>query len=196
MIRLKVFCVLLTAMVVSGCSSGRAHSKYILFSDPLDAEVKNWTRSAKLYRQFDTNLIIDTIYNSQMLRKKWVERVGEVSRMSGERKKRLHEDQSRENSTYAQFFVAVYTPYDDWNNLADPDSKWSVFLSSDAEPIRPVSIEKVSLDSLPWSANLPFEPNFRTFYLISFLREKAGFGAKRLVISSLLGEVKFSWESK
>ncbi len=196
MIRHGVFLCVLIAIMISGCSSDRAHSKFLILADPLDSEVANWNRTGKLYRQFDTNLIVDVIYNDQRLRNMWIERTAKAASLSDEQKRRLSNEQKKENETYAQFYMALYTPDEDWNNLADSDSKWSVFLKSDTQIIRPVSIDKVDLESLPWSGNLPFEPNFRIFYRLNFPRNKAGFGAQRLVLSSLLGEVKLMWMAK
>ncbi len=185
----------LTAIALSSCVTDGAGSKYYLFSDPLDKEVAAWNRSAKLYNKFDTRLIIDAIYNSKQLRDAWIKKTSEVSRLSTDEIKRLTERQNKENDRYAQFFVALYTPDEERSNLDDPDSKWSVFLQLDTGAARPESIVKIDFESLPWSSNLPFDPNFRTIYRINFPRDKSGFGVQKLHISSLLGEVKLTWSA-
>jgi len=185
----------LTAIVLSSCATGGAGSNYYLFSDPLDKEVAAWNRSAKLYHKFDTRLIIDAIYNSKQLRDAWIKKASRVSMLSTDEIKRLTDQQNKESERYAQFFVALYTPDEERNNLDDPESKWSVFLQSDTGPVRPESITKIDSESLAWSSNLPFDPNFRTIYRINFLRDKSGFGVMRLYISSLLGEVRLTWSA-
>ncbi len=195
MTRFPGIAFLLTAIIISGCATDKAGSKYQIFSDPLDKEVATWNRNMKLYHQFDTKIIVDAIYNGKRLRNAWVKRMSETSNLSDGEIKRLSEKQNSDNRRYAQFFVALYTPYEDWNNLADPDSKWSVFLQSDTGPVRPESITKIDSESLPWSSNLPFDLNFRTIYRVNFPRDKSGFGAQKLYISSLLGEVKLTWNA-
>lgn len=196
MTRLYGIPFLLAAIVMSGCATGKTGSKYQLFSDPLDSAVAASNRTMKLYHQFDTKLIVDAIYNDKQLRDAWVERKSESSNLSDGETKILSEAQDSDNMRYAQFFVALYTPEEEWNNLADPNSKWSVFLQPGAEPIHPESITKINSESLPWSSNLPFDLNFRTLYQINFPRDKSGFGAQKLHISSLLGEIKLTWEAK
>lgn len=187
--------LLLAAIVMSGCATDMTGSKYQIFSDPLDKEVAASNRSGKLYHQFDTRLIVDAIYNGKRLRNAWVKRVSETSRLTEEEIKRLSEEQNSDNERYAQFFVAFYTPDEQWDDLADPDSKWSVFLQQDTGPVRPESITKIDSESLPWISSLPFDLNFRTVYRVNFPREKSGFGALKLYISSLLGEVKLTWKA-
>ncbi|VAX15317.1 hypothetical protein MNBD_NITROSPINAE03-572 [hydrothermal vent metagenome] len=186
---------LLSAIILSGCATGAAGSKYYLFSDPLDKEVAAWSQSAKLYHQFDTKFIVDVIYNSEQLRQAWIKKTSELSKLSSGEIKRLTDQQNSENERYAQFFVALYTPDEEWNNMAGKKSKWSVFLESDSGPVRPESITEVDAESLPWSANLPFDPNFRTVYRINFPRDESGFGVLKLHISSLLGEVRLTWNT-
>jgi len=193
--RLYTIAFMLTAVILSSCATGGGNSKYYIFTDPLDEMVTTWNRSAKLYYQFDTKFIVDAIYNSKQLRQAWIKKTSELSKLSADEIKRLTDQQNSENERYAQFFVALYTPEEDWNNMAGKKSKWSVFLESDSGPVRPESITKIDAESLPWSSNLPFDPNFRTVYRINFPRDKSGFGVQRLYISSLLGEARLTWSA-
>jgi len=192
---IKRLSVLLAAMaVMAGCASGGSYSKYQFFENPLNAAVARNTKTAKLYQQLDTIMIVDVIYNDMALRKAWVEQEARARRLADDRKSALLDEQEKEDENTAQFVVALYTADEDWNDLDKKESRWSIFLKNDGDPVRPASIEKVKPEKLKLRDNLPFISSFRSFYLVSFPRERVTAKPFDLVMSGLLGEVKLGFE--
>lgn len=184
----------LGVFIAAGCASDYAHSKFILLGSPLDAEVARQTRTAKLYRQLDTLMIADVIYNGRALRTAWAEQKAKSARLGEEQASGLLAGQMERNGEYAQFYVALYTPDSEWNDLDKPQPHWTVLLETESGAVNPVSIEKVKRDSVPWAGSLPFYPNFRTFYKVDFPRRLAGSGPLKLALTSLQGETRLVWD--
>lgn len=184
----------LAVFMTAGCASDYAHSKFILLESPLDAEVARQTRTAKLYRQLDTLMIADVIYNGKTLRNVWAEQKAKSARLNEKQAQELLAEQMARNAERAQFYVAFYTPDEEWNDLDKPEPHWTVLLETDGGAVNPVSIEKVKRDALPWAGSLPFFPNFRTFYKVDFPRELAGSGPLMLSLTSLQGETRLVWD--
>jgi hypothetical protein len=156
--------------------------------------VRERTRTAKLYSQFDTILILDgTLYDITARRAK-VEEEASRRRLSSEEKEALLKAQAEEDAKEVQIILGVYTSREEWNDLADKNSRWSVFLDTPAGPARPSSITKVDREKLALRDSLPYTSTFRKFYVVKFPRETAGIAPYRLALSGLLGEVSVSWE--
>ena len=182
-------------LLASACST-HTFDKMTLSQDPMVDHVAQWTRSARLYRQFDTTIIVDVTYHSAMLRKKTVEWRAAAQRMEPEQTQRLHEEQRKENEKYAQFFVAIYTPESEWSQLSKSDPPWTVFVQTPEGPVFSEPAVKVRQETLPWGNNFPYDPRFRSFYRINVPREKIGTGEIKLVLSSLLGEALVKWDKQ
>ncbi len=197
---IRTTAIIISAMTVlfSGCSTGGGQTSFIISSNPLDAVISKWNRTGKLYDQFDTRLIVDVIYNSAELRKAWVDQTAKSEMLSDAEKEKLDAEQSSDNGNSAQFVVAVYTPdEDEKDGLASENSIWNLFLESAGKaPIHPSSLKPVDIDQLPWTANLPFTTNFRSFYIVQFPREKIGKGAMTMVITSVYGMVRLTWDKQ
>jgi hypothetical protein len=184
------------AAALCACST-YGSGKVILGADPMAENVRQWTRSAKLYRQFDTTALVDVTYNSLKLRGQAVENLARIKRMSAEEKDRMMLQQERESREYAQFYLAMYTSELEWSNLAKKDPAWIVFIETDKGPVFAEPAVKIRRDQLPWNeGNLPYDPRFRAFYKINIPRHAALEGPIRLMLSSLLGEVQITWDQQ
>jgi len=183
------------ALAVSGCAADRTRSTYLLTADEVSRSLAGWTRTGKLYRQLDTEIIVDAIYFSGELREEWVKREAARKSLSAVETQGLREKQRAENDRVARFFLAVYTPGDERENLADTRSVWSLFLDTPSGPVRPMAIDKISANKTPWGTSLPFPVEFRTLYRVDFPREAAGTGSMDLALSSVRGGLKLSWKN-
>lgn len=170
------------------------HSKYQIYENPLVGAVREKTRTAKLYSQFDTILILDgTLYDMAVRRGK-VEEEGSVRRLGADEKNAMLKVETEDDAKEAQFLLGVYAAKEEWNDLAEKNSRWAVFLDTPAGPVRPSSVTKVEREKLALRDSLPYTSTFRKFYVVKFPREKVGGAPYRLVMSGLLGEVSVSWE--
>lgn len=185
--------LLATAFMGASCA-GTARSKYQIYENPLVDAVRERTRTAKLYTQFDTILILDgTLYDMAVRRGK-VDEEASLRRLGADEKAAMLRDEEADDAKEAQFMLGVYAARDEWNDLAEKNSRWAVFLDTSAGPVRPSSITKVEREKLALRDALPYTSTFRKFYIVKFPREKAGGAPYRLVMSGLLGEVAVSWE--
>lgn len=185
--------LLATAPIAVSCA-GTARSKYQIYENPLVSAVRDKTRTVKLYSQFDTILIFDGTLYDMAVRRARVEEEASLRRLGADEKDSMLKAEAADDAKDTQFILGVYAAKDEWNDLAEKNSRWALFLDTPAGPARPSSITKVERDKLALRDSLPYESNFRKFYIVKFPREKAGSGPYRLTLSGLLGEVSVSWE--
>jgi len=194
-VRYKIFStLLLTAAPALVSCAQMAHSKYQIYENPLVGAVREQTRTAKLYSQFDTILILDGTRYDMAVRRGKVDEEAALRRLSPDEKASMLKVETEDDAKEAQFVLGVYAARDEWNDLAEKNSRWSVFLDTAQGPARPSSITKVEREKLALRDSLPYTSTFRRFYIVKFPREKAGGAPYRLVMSGLLGEVSVSWE--
>lgn len=193
--RYKIFsALLLTAATTLASCAQMAQSKYHIHENPLVGAVREKTRTAKLYSQFDTILILDATLYDTTARRGRVEEEASVRRLGADEKEAMLKVEAEDDAKEAQFILGVYTAREEWNDLAEKGSRWALFLDTPAGPLRPSSITKVEREKLALRDSLPYTATFRRFYVVKFPREKAGGAPYRLSLTSLLGEVSVSWE--
>lgn len=168
-------------------------SRFRVFGSPLESQVAQWTRTAKLYDRFDTILIADAIYNGQPLRAAWVEETAKARRLDEAARQQTLARQTEENAALCVIYLAVYTADSQWNAFAGDKARWTVELASSTGAARPASIKKIEREDVPWFGALPFDPTFRVFYRVEYPRAAAPQGPITLTLSSLLGSVEFVW---
>lgn len=166
-----------------------------LGADPMVENVRQWTRSAKLYRQFDTTVLVDVTYNSLKLRGQLVESLAKARRMNADQVEEMIAAQQAENGKHAQFYLAMYTPDSSGGALAKKDPSWIVFVETEKGPVFADSLVKIQPEDIPWGQSLPYDPRFRDFYRINIPRKAVKEGPVKLVLSSLMGEVRATWDN-
>ncbi|MDH5478572.1 MAG: hypothetical protein OEY50_09590 [Nitrospinota bacterium] len=189
------FAQIIGVSFLASCSTF-SFDKMELGPDPMVEHVRQWTRSAKLYRQFDTTVLVDVTYNSAELRRRMVESHVMARKLGEGQKAALIEEQIRENEKYAQFYVAIYTPKSEWSRMAKSDPAWIVFVDTPSGPVFSEPAVKVDEEDLPWATSLSYDPKFRMFYQINVPRGKIGEKEIKLVLSGMLGEVYVTWEKQ
>ncbi|MDH5639358.1 MAG: hypothetical protein OEZ04_12800 [Nitrospinota bacterium] len=182
-------------LLASSCSSF-SFDRMELGADPMVDHVAQWTRSARLYHQFDTTIIVDVTYYSAWLREKTVKWRTDSQRLGPEEIARLQMEQQEENDQYAQFYVAIYTTDSEWSRLSKGDPAWTVFVQTPEGPVFSETPVKIRQETMPWGNSVPYDPRFRSFYRVDVPRAKIAPGEMKLVLSSLLGEVAVSWDKQ
>lgn len=189
----KILLLAFISMAFAASCAGTVRSTFQIHENPLTDVVRERTRTVKLYSQFDTILILDGVLYDMAVRRSRVEQEAGSKRLGAEEITSALKPEVAEDSASAQFVLALYTYKEEWNDLAEKNSRWSIFLDTASGPVRPSSITKVERDKLDLRDNLPFDPNFRRFYIVKFPREKAVGAPYRLMMSGLLGEVSLTW---
>jgi len=187
---------LVVVLSLSGCATEKKYSHFNIEKGEYSGAVEKRLRTANLYKKFDTIMIADVIYNDEWLRTLWVEEQAKIKRLGDDDKKMLLRLQKREDKKEATFILCVYTSEDKWNDFSRKDSRWSVLLESANGLTRPTSIIKVRQKNLQMRDSFPFNTTFREFYSVTFLRDKIGVLPYKLLLSSPLGSVKFTWSAE
>ncbi len=92
------------------------------------------------------------------------------------------------------FVFAVYTAKLAWNDLAEPESQWTLSLSAGGTRVAPSDIR--GLRDLDSQARLyPDVDGFDKAYEVSFPVSPVESGLQRLTCSGLHGEVRLEWRS-
>ena len=185
----------LCSLIVLSCTS-HTYNKMELGPDPMVDHVRQWTRTARLYRQFDTTVIVDVTFNSPRLRAFTVDWLSNVQRLTPEEKQKLLDEQMEESGRYLQFYLAMYTPEMEWSELAKKNPAWLVFVDTPKGPVFSEPAQKVRQEEIPWGASLPYDPRYRSFYKINIPADKIAQANIKLVLSSMLGEVYLDWDAR
>lgn len=185
--------LLATAPVIVSCAA-TARSKYQIYENPLVNAVREKTRTVKLYSQFDTIVIFDATLYDMAIRRAKVDEESSIKRLGDSEKDSMLKAEAADDAKEIQFILGVYAAKDEWNDLAEKNSRWTLFLDASSGPVQPSSITKAERDKLALRDSLPYTSTFRKFYIVKFPREKVGAAPYRLALSGLLGDVSVSWE--
>lgn len=186
-----IICFLLAP--IAGCSTGKAVTKIEFSKNGLDRAIEERLRAAKLYRGFDTILIIDAIRKDMGLVEAWGNEYGKTNLLGKQEVDALVEKQRMLLADKTEFVLALYTAKRIWNDLDEENSRWTVALMTREGPVRAKWIKEIDEDELLIRNNLPFDPRFRQFYVVGFPKDVAGAGPYRLSLSGLLGSVELTW---
>ncbi|MBN1960069.1 MAG: hypothetical protein JW841_03920 [Deltaproteobacteria bacterium] len=128
-----------------------------------------WTRSDRVYRNFDTKIFVTATLHAPEFRRAFALAFPEIYGHGGTITKRELVTLTGDVEQFHNFFIAVYTPDDKWNDLDQADSIWHLSLigSNDKVAVDPASIEPIKID-----ANLrevyPYITKFDKAYLVRF----------------------------
>lgn len=192
--KLRSFILLFLALfLLEGCAGG-SYYKAGFGQSPLDQAISERMRSAKLYKNFGTILIVDAFMTDEALIDTWAVEYGRSNRLEGKELEEARAKQRKKLAGIKQFVIALYTSERDWNDLDKFNSRWAVSLKTSEGSFRATSVEKIDSEKLLFRDNIPFDHRFRKFYLASFPEYQAGSAPWRLSISGLLGSVELVWE--
>jgi hypothetical protein len=194
------------ALMLAGCSGPRPATLFgpqrHLTSGDYEDVLATWTRSSRVYRNFETKMFVTATFHSPEFRRAFAIAFPEIFGHGGAVTRRELVDLTGDVEQFHNFFMAVYTPDDQWNDLAQPDSIWRVnLIGSDEVAVDPDKIIMVKLD-----ANLrevyPYIGHFDQGYLVRFpltdamhrlVLDSRSTGAV-LRIASALGVAEMQWQ--
>jgi hypothetical protein len=167
------------------------------------AVARRWTRHATAIRRFVSVIDAQVLWKSWPVREAWVEeQVRERKLGATEAQQLMAREQAAFEEGY-EFLVAVYCSEEDWNDLDDPDSVWTIELSNrEADSVRP---ERIELVELPPAERWRYFPEIRRWsrtYSIRFPRWTRegrplippGGTTVTLCFRSVLAQACVSWE--
>jgi hypothetical protein len=170
---------------------------------------KGYTRITEEFtrtREVHDGLEIRFILSSTWLSPEWVrafsEEYANIYYLDAERKNRMIERWRRESETYERFFVALFIPDDQANDLDKKETLWSLHLvRADERDFRPVYVKRTSLRSEEVSRFFPYSGSWYRAYEVAFPKEagekvEGTIAAPRfkLVLSGVQGRAVLVWD--
>lgn len=167
--------------------------------------LNKWTRSKKLYEGLETRLYINATYKSPEFREAYVERYAKSYQLDEDFKKALLERETAQHERYNEFFFTAYTPEDRWNDFANPDSVWRLYLDDGmGGKIRPVSIARVDKSDPLLREFFPYFDPWSIGYVARFPKySETGepvpsprINSIKLVVTGVLAKGELEWRIK
>jgi hypothetical protein len=172
--------------------------------------LKDWTRSQRLYEDFETRVVAHATYYSRRLVEAYLQEYDRVYQPVPEERAALRTRQEHRFVRNECFFVSFFTGDRDWNDLALSSSTWRVYLeTARGDRLRASSISNLEGKLVEQQHFFPYHDEFAEAYLICFNRfsEKRsgqgipqpvlapGVGNFSLVFRSPLGKLRLDWET-
>lgn len=161
--KLLKFALSSVILVISGCFT--SHSAMEIQNQPEVAEdlnyriaLENATRSANIYENFETKVIIHTTFLSHSFRQEFKNRLKTLYSQST--------DQLDEAIDQSGFFVSIFTPDDKESDLDRPHL-WAIYLQNGNTRIFPKLI-KLLPEKKRWSPFFPYVHKWSKEFLILF----------------------------
>jgi len=195
-----IFCFLLFT-IFTGCASKQEEVKPSLGY----FEVLNqMTKSKKVIESLESKLFIYATYKNWALREAYVDEYARRYRMDSLQKEGLISSEKEIDEQFNEFFIAVYTPVDKWNDFIASDSIWKIFMEDvDGNRVTPVKIKKVDAESPLIKEFYPYLDPWSSGYIIKFPKytisgdkpfpdEEEGY--LKLIVTSVVGSAELEWQ--
>lgn len=210
--RLYIVLLILLTFSVSGCLSAPKKSvaeQEVAIEDSIKetayADVfSKWSRGDKLFKDFEPRLHINATLKSREFRSAYAKEYAERFGFDADKEAVLLSNELDSYNAYNEFLVSTYTPSDDWNDFAEEDSIWQLYLV-DAEGRRaePVEIEELDKKDVTLREFFPYIDPWSKVYLVRFPRyDTSGIipiGDKesavlKLVITGIKAKGELTWD--
>jgi hypothetical protein len=170
---------------------------------------KRYARTTEAFtrtREVRDGLETRFIFSSTWLSPEWVrafsEEYANIYYLDSERKSRMIDRWKGESETYERFFVALFTPDDQANDLDEEKTLWTLHLvRADERDFPPVYVRKTSLRPEEVSRFFPYSGTWYRAYEVAFPKEagekvEATIAAPRfkLVLSGVQGRAVLVWD--
>ncbi|HPQ69304.1 MAG TPA: hypothetical protein PKW95_09240 [bacterium] len=104
----------------------------------------NWTRSDKIYRNFETHLIVSATYFSESMRRGYVAEYARAFDLPADETDFMLEEQLNKDRRDVEFIIVWYTPRMRDNDLDDPDSSWRLwFIDADGVKVGASQVKRL-----------------------------------------------------
>lgn len=198
-------CLLLLAscLVFTGCASKQAATKPPLgYFDILP----QWTKSQKVIDNLDSKLFIYATYKSWPLREAYVDEYAKRYQMDDAQKQKIRNEEKDLDERLNEFFIAVYTPDERWNDFNTSESIWKIYLEDEKKGrVAPIKIVKVDVKSPLIREFYPYLDLWSSGYIIKFPKYMIGgkepFPGKdtnyfKLIVTGVVGSAELKWQMK
>lgn len=191
--------VLPVLFLLSGCAAKAPNEEEAYLK-----VLNRWTRGVKVYEGFETKLYASATFKSAAFRDAYIERYARSNQLEEGYAKALRERESELSDKFNEFFFTAYTPVDKWNDFAESDSIWKVYLEDDkGVRLSPVSVSKLDASDPLLREFFPYMDLWSSAYSIKFPKysetgtepiPNADTKSMRLVVTGVLGKGELAWK--
>jgi len=192
---------LVSCIVFTGCASEQKEIKPAAGYFELLNEM---TKHKKVIDNLDSKLFVYATYKSWPLREAYVEEYARRYQMDDNQKEKLKEKEMGLDEKFNEFFIAVYTPDEKWNDFDRPLSIWKIYMEDEkGERLSPIEIKKVDADSPLVREFYPYLDLWSSTYIVKFpkyiITGEEPFPGKdtnyfRLKITGVVGNAVLEWQ--
>lgn len=195
----SVFCILF----FTGCAAKEEAIKPSLGYFDILPQV---TRSKKVIEKLDSKLFVSATYKNWALREAYVDEYARRYQMDDNEKEKLKEMEKDSDEKFNEFFVAIYTPDERWNDFDEPQSIWKIYMEDEKDNrVYPIEIKKTDTNSPLIKEFYPYVDAWSSGYIIRFPKYMIA-GIKpfpeentnyfKLVITGVVGSAEMEWRLK
>ena len=161
--------------------------------------LQRWTRSQKVYSQFETKAHIEVTLRSQDFNRSYLEEYSRIYQLNADERKKMEE--TRAVSELTEFIFYAYIPNKAENDFDRQGSIWSIFLvNGKGEKVAPVEVRRIDPMTSVVTEFFPYiNPYYGTAYWLRFAKppnDGLGDGRLKLVFTSVVGKVKLEFEGR
>lgn len=163
--------LVLVALLAFGCASDvvRPDVVYVGTRASYDRVLKNWTREGKLYREFDTRLMVWATLLSEDFIKAYLSEEARTREWDQAKFLRKLSEYKRRYKNVIPFQLVVLTHEKEWDDFYKPRSSWDVFLlTDDGRRVDPIAIRQASLEPESSKIMFPFLSDWSSVYVVTF----------------------------
>ncbi len=156
---------------------------------------KKYTKTYKLYDQFETKAIVTATIFSEEFVKSYIKE--KETYLKDEDFKQFSDRETFLVSNYIRFFVSFYTPKEDLMDIDKKSNYWDIHLeTADGKKIYPFSIKKAEEPRDVLSHYFPFLDYWAKPYYINFKKDEIDFSKGKTItlnFISILGKISLEY---
>jgi len=170
--RLFCLCLCFVAILCAGCASVKGLEALKPAGPDLAYQetFEQWTKEARIYDGFETQLFICATFKSLPLRMAFVQEHARVYGLLPREKGKMEADQKAASQSSLDFVIAAYVPDDKYNDFSQTKSVWSIFLENgEGEREEPLEVRRLSeQDGAALKYFYPYFTPWKRAYLVRF----------------------------
>jgi hypothetical protein len=186
---------------VAGCSNVQGYleiAKENGISEGYLQALDRWTRSEKVYSQFETKAHIEATLRSPDFNRAYLEEYGRIYQLNADERRKMEETQAANDSEYTELVFYAYIPDKAENDFDRRGSIWSIFLvDGKGEKIAPLEIRRIDPVTSVMTGFFPYiNPYYGIAYWLRFsssLGDTEGGGRMKLIFTSVVGKVEMEF---
>jgi len=202
--RPRSLAALLVALILLPACGPRVGVLYekVLGSPAYARTTEAYTRTKEVHDGLDTRFILSSTRLSPEWIRAFSEEYSNIYYLDTARKEQMISRWKEESEKYVRFFVALFTPDEQGNDLEKPATLWSLRLvRADEKDYEPVYVRKSGLRPEEISRFFPYSGTWYRAYEVAFPKEaeegppdKFGQPRFKLVLSGVQGRAVLAWE--